>query len=109
MTATLREGVNTSTIQCEFIEDSNADGCQVVLTTNNGQVVYYNLRKNQNTNSTTIAVSIEHPPSCYSIVEAFDIESDGSVGTLAISGHIVNLSQAPCTSATLPGSFVRTF
>ena len=107
MTATLIKGVNTSIIGCEFIEDSNAAGCQIVLTTNNGEQDYYNLTKNQNTNSTAIAVTLELPPSCYSGVKAFDIESDGSVGTLAIPGHIMNLSQVQCTPATLPGSFVR--
>ena len=105
--ATLNEGVNTSIIGCEFIEDSNAAGCQIVLTTNNGEQDYYNLIKNQNTNLTAIAVTLELPPSCYSGVKAFDIEFDGSIGTLAIPGHITNLSQVQCTPATLPGSCVR--
>ena len=107
MTATLIEGVNTSIIQCEFIEDSNAAGCRIVLTTNNGEQDYYNLTKNQNTNLTVIAVTLELPPSCYIGVKAFDIESDGSVGTLAIPGHITNFPQVQCTPATLPGSCVR--
>ena len=107
VTATLIEGVNTSIIRCEFIEDSNAAGYQIVLTTNNGEQDYYNLTKNQNTNSTAIAVTLELPPSCYSGVKAFDIEFDGSVGTLAIPGHTTNLSQVQCTPATLPGSCVR--
>ena len=107
VTATLSEGVNTSIIQCEFIEVSNVAGCRIVLTTNNGEQDYYNLIKNQNTNLTAIAVTLELPPSCYSGGKAFDIESDGSVGTLAIPGHITNLSQVQCTPATLPGSCVR--
>ena len=108
MTATLIDGVNTSTIQCQFIGDSNAAGCIVILTTINGQKVYYNLTKNRSTNSTAIAVTLEHPPPCYSGVEAVDIESNGSFGSLAIPGHIiVNPSWALCTPASLPGRFVR--
>ena len=105
MTATLIEGVNRSTILCEFIEDSNATGCRVVLTNENRQKVYYNLTKNQSSNLTTIAVTLDYPLSCYSGVEAFDIEYNGSVGSVAIPGHIVNPSLAPCTPADLPGIF----
>ena len=103
MTATLIEGVNRSTIQCEFIDNSNATGCRVVLTNENGQKVYYNLTKNQSSNLTAIAVTLDHPSSCYNGVEAVDIEFNGSVGSLPIPGHIVNPLTAPCTPATLPG------
>ena len=52
-----------------------------------------------------LSLTLEHPPSCYTGVEAFDIESDGSVGSLAISGQLKVHSQAPCSSP-LSGSNV---
>ena len=103
--ATLMAGVNTSTIQCEFIRDSTATGCMVVLT---GFVAYHvNLTKNPNTNSTTLTVSLEHPPSCYTGVEAFDIEADGSIGTLAVPGQLKGRLETPCTpNVVLPGEIL---
>ena len=94
--ATQIEGVNT-TIQCEFITGSNATGCMVVLTNEEGQKVQYNLTRNQSTNLATLTVTLELPLSCYDGVEAFDIESDGSVGSLTVPGQIINSSQAPCS------------
>ena len=94
--ATLFKGVNSSTIQCKFILGSNAAGCMVVLTSENRHEAQYNLTRNQSTTSAMLTVTLEHPPSCYTGVEAFDIESDGSVGSLAISGQLKVHSQAPC-------------
>jgi hypothetical protein len=99
---TLIEGANASTIQCEFITGSNAAGCMVVLT---GFVPYHvNLIRNPSTNLTTSTVTLEHTPSCYTGVEAFDIESDGSVGSLAVPGQLGGRLGTPCTpTETLPG------
>ena len=97
VTATQIEGVNALTIKCEFITGSNATGCMVVLT---GFEAYrVNLTKNQNSNSTTLTVTLEHPQSCYTGVEAFDIEADGSVGSLAVPGQLKlgTESETPCT------------
>ena len=92
---TLIEGANASTIQCEFITGSNATGCMVVLT---GIEAYHvNLTRNPSTNLTTSTVTLEHPPSCYTRVEAFDIESDGLVGSLAVPGQLnIVHSQSTC-------------
>ena len=91
---TLIEGVNASTIQCEFIPGSNAIRCMVVIT---GFVPYHvNLTRNPSTNLTTLTVTLEHPPSCYTGVEAFDIEFDGSVGSLAVPGQLGGRSEIPC-------------
>ena len=101
MKVTLIEGVNASTIQCGFIPGSNAIGCMVVIT---GFVPYHvNLTRNPSTNLTTSTVTLEHPPSCYAGVEAFDIESDGSVGSLAVPGQLGGRSEIPCAPVqTLP-------
>jgi hypothetical protein len=99
---TLIEGANASIIQCEFITGSNAIGCMVVLT---GFVPYYvNLTRNPSTNSSTTTVTLEHPPSCYTGVEAFDIEFDGSVGSLAVPGQLATGQETPCAPIeTSPG------
>ena len=91
---TLIEGINTSTIQCEFIPGSDATGCMVVLT---GFVPYHvNLTRNPSTNSATTIVTLELPPSCYTGVEAVDIESNGSVGSLAVPGQLGGKLETPC-------------
>ena len=80
------EGANAYIILCQFLRGSNALGCMVVLT---GFMPYHvNLSRNASTNSATTTVTLEHPPSCYTGVEAFDIESDGSVGSLAVKGQL---------------------
>lgn len=94
--ATLIEGVNASTIQCEFIAGSTATGCMVVLT---GFVAYnVNITKNPNANSTTLNVTLEHPPSCYIGVKAFDIYAGGSVGSQAVPGWIKTESGTTCAT-----------
>ncbi len=94
--ATLLQGMNASTVQCDFISGSDATGCMVVLTSGNGQKAQYILTRNQSTNSSTTTVALEYPPSCYTGVEAFDIEYDGSVGSLAVPGQLMIHSSAPC-------------
>jgi hypothetical protein len=99
---TLIEGANASTIQCEFVAGSDATGCVVMLT---GFVPYHvNLTRIPNTTSATTTVTLEHPPSCYTGVEAFDIESDGSVGPLAVPGQLGGRLETACTPIeTSPG------
>ena len=94
--------ISTSIIQCEFVAGSTASGCMVVLT---GFVAYHvNLTRNPNTNLATITVTLEYPPSCYTGIEAFDIEADGSVGTLAVPGQLAGRLETPCTTIeVLPG------
>ena len=105
MNVTLIEGANASTIQCEFITGSNATGCMVALT---GFVAYHvNLTRNQSTDLTTSIITLEHPLSCYTGVEAFDIESDGSIGSLAVPGQLGGILVTPCTPIqTLPSKII---
>ena len=102
--ATLSNGTNASTLQCEFITGSDATGCMVVLTSEYSQKVQYNLTRNT-TISEVLSVTLEHSPSCYTGVEAFDIESDGSVGTLPVPGQLGGRLETPCTPVeVIPGS-----
>ena len=96
VTVTLIEGVNILNISCEFITGSNATGCMVVLTGLN-EPYHVNLTRNPNSNSTTSTVTLEYPLSCYTGVEAFDIEADGSVGSLPVLGQLETESGTLCT------------
>ena len=58
------------------------------------QKAQYNLTRNQRK---IYEITLEHPPSCYTGVEAFDIESDGSVGTLPVPGRLMVISHTQCT------------
>ena len=99
------EGVNASIIQCEFVAGSTASGCMVVLTGSDAYKLNVNLTRNISTNSANTTVILEHPPFCYTGVEAFDIESDGSVGSLAVPGQLGGRLETSCIVAieTLPG------
>ena len=70
-------------VQCDFITGSNAQGCMVVLV---GE--FENITVNLEQNGCDV-VNVSHPLSCYHKIFAFDIESDGSVGTLAVPGVLV--------------------
>ena len=95
----------TATVKCNFIMGSNARGCMVVLTSLYGEESQ-NLTRNQTTNLAISTITLNYVQSCYHGVEAFDIESDGTVGSLAVPGMLFrnvgtghNLSE-PCM--TLP-------
>ena len=96
---TLIEGANVS-VECEFIAGSDATGCMVVLI---GLVAYpINLTRNPNKTLTTLMVTLELSPFCYTGVEAFDIESDGSVGSLAVHGQLGDGLETLCYSTESP-------
>ena len=80
--------------------------CMVVIQVLTGFREYnINLIRNRNTNSATRIVTLERPPSCYTGVEAFDIESDGSVGSLAVPGQLGGRLETPCAPVeVIPGS-----
>ena len=93
VTATLIETMNGFVVQCDFITGSNAQGCLVVLV---GEF------DNVTANLSILKQNISYSLSCYHVIYAFDIESDGSVGTLAVPGVIVlrNSETSSCLSAT---------
>ena len=79
---------NDVEVQCNFIYDSDARGCMVVLV---GDSVNTTVNLTRcGTNSCSALTLHSQSLSCYFEVFAFDIESDGSVGALAISGVLVD-------------------
>ena len=89
---------NTVTIECDFIKNSDTQGCLVVL---EGEVdsEQFNLTKSNHSGRGVFV--LKHPLSCYEEVFGFDIESDGSVGTLAVPGVLMNNLNSVC-NFTLP-------
>ena len=101
------EDSNAFMLQCNFINGSDAQGCMVVVVSQFG-----NVSRNLTRNSTHVTgiINVTHPFSCFNKVVGFDIESDRSVGTLAVPGVLVmNISTAgPCMPSGLkltPGEF----
>ena len=86
---------------------SIAQGCMVVLVGELGNITMTFMR------GTDIeeVMNTTYPTSCYNRVVAYDIESDGSVGSLALPGKILldttSNSVAPCLQRqnTFPGEF----
>ena len=88
---------NTSEVQCDFITGSEAIGCKVVIKSAYGSESHLLIR-NTSTNLATLTVTLKHPLRCYVEVEAFDVESDDSIGSVAVPGLLVaNFStETPC-------------
>ena len=80
-------------LQCKFIGGSDAQGCSVVLVgTSEINNATYTLIQNKTGSSTGITerlINSTNPLSCYQSVYGFDIESDGSVGALAVPGELL--------------------
>ncbi len=80
------EESNAFAVQCIFLSGSIAQGCKVILMGEFDSITV-NLTKNGLCAADTIEANL--PVSNYSAVFGHDIESDGSVGTLAIHGTIL--------------------
>ena len=98
---------NSILVQCEFITGSDAQGCLVVLLGGNRiDNATHSVRSNSSNTSTNLTVlekliDSTYPLSCYRDVYGFDIESDGSIGTLAISGELnTSISVTACDMQT---------
>ena len=82
-------------LQCKFIGGSDAQGCSVVLVgTSEINNATYTLIQNKTGSSTDITeferlINSINSLSCYQSVYGFDIESDGSVGALAVPGELL--------------------
>ena len=74
----------TFMVECEFIPGSDAQGCLVVLVRE-----LNNVTVNLTRNSRVGTVKVANSPSSVLKVLAFDVEYNGSVGTLAIPGDII--------------------
>ena len=82
---------NVLMIQCDFISGSDARGCMVVLV---GEA--FNRTVNLTWCATCSSAIVSYQLSCFREVLGFDIESDGSIGTLAIPEKLTrNCTMAP--------------
>lgn len=73
--------------QCDFMAGSSALGCMVVLVGKHDNVTLRLTRLHGQSALGAIPV-VNQPSDDYHGIVAFDIESDGSVGALAIRGHV---------------------
>ncbi len=100
-------------VQCNFISDSDALGCMVVLV---GDAINttVNVTRFGTSNSYSVLILPSKSLSCYCEVFAFDIESDRSVGTLSISGELMdepicNTSAVSCAQKFSSGRIISTY
>ena len=86
---------NSILLQCEFITGTDAQGCSVVLVGRSkiDSVTFtINLTKTDASTSLTELQRMLNSTfslSCYQSMYGFDIESDGSVGALAVPGELL--------------------
>ena len=91
---------NAFAVQCIFLTGSIAQGCKVVLMSEFDSITI-NLTRNSLCAADTLEANL--PVSNYSAVFGHDIESDGSIGVLAVHGIILGngSSIAPCMPSGL--------
>ena len=92
---------NTFLVHCNFIIGSNAEGCLVIIV---GE--FDNITANVKRNSSKL-LDTTLPLSCYYEIVAFDIESDGSNGNLAVPGELISIQDTslPCLQPDSPTSY----
>ena len=80
----------TIRFQCDFITGSNALGCMVILVGEFNNITVNLTKESEETSTMKILSLTESFKSCYysTGMVAYDIESDGTVGTLAVPGHL---------------------
>lgn len=91
-----KDSGTTSTIitWCEFIAGSDAQGCKVVLTFGESDYRTVNLTRGKGCSMQKL---IGVDTKALTQVAGFDIEADGSVGTLPIRGEVVaDAKNLPC-------------
>ena len=83
-------------VQCNFIPGSDAQGCMVVI---EGKFENISVRLEREGTCSVGVISTTYPLPSYHRVFGFDIEMDGSVGTLAVPGELrMNISaEVSCT------------
>ena len=83
---------NSVTIRCDFIAGSDALGCVVILV---GEVTNTTVLvdRDDTTGVGVASTELPLPLSCYHEVLAFDIEADGSNGTLPVLGMLNTTQQ----------------
>ncbi len=82
-----------SNVTCHFFTGSDALGCMVILIGQFSNHTMKLMKRSADSNITehTEELKLEaNSLSCYNRIVAFDIESDGSVGTLPVPGHLMS-------------------
>ena len=97
-------------IRCLFITGSDARGCMVTLVAilNGVETYTVNLTRQSNSGYVTISesviLSISLSITCYDRVFAYDIEEDGSIGSLRVPGELRKpktlRNEAACSTQT---------
>ena len=103
-TTTLARETNKVVLQCTFAIGSDAQGCMIVLMGEVGNVTKILKRSNADEQVDETLI-IPRPLHCYTGLFAYDIESDGTIGTLGVPGEItidVDTSE-PCNTSTTVG------
>ena len=107
-------------IECHFITGSKARGCMVMVSLSNGSrrdnhIMTFNLTRDGNRTSYLDTNATSHPMHyiyCYdmAVVSAYDIEEDGSIGTVAVPGaFIYNAHTDHCSSQNSQSEFIKVF
>ena len=78
-----RETISEIMVFCAFIPGSDAQGCAVELTGHIDNITM-NLTLESESSEAITLYELPHPLYCYHQAHAFDIEADGSVGTLPV-------------------------
>ena len=76
----------TFRVSCKFLPGSSARGCMVVLVSEAENTTVNLTRTNYEKD-----VMVTYSPSCYNKIIAYDIEQDGTVGTLAFPGDLAKV------------------
>ena len=88
-----RECNNTLTVGCSFISGSNAQGCMVVLV---GEMENITVNLTRDGPSSVETVNTTFSFADFTQVVGFDIEYNGSVGTLAVQGKLLLNDSVTC-------------
>ena len=100
--ANIEDSRYTATVQCSFLIGSNARGCMVVLMSLYGKESQI-LTRNLTTNLAMSTIILNYVQSCYHGVEAFDVESDDTIGSLPVPGMLFRNVSKPCTALPSTG------
>ena len=97
ITAVPLRDTNKIMLQCNFAIGSDARGCMVIIVSGCVNMTK-NLTRSNNSKHITQTLNVSQAPNCFTGLFGYDIESDGSVGTLSVPGEIkINFTTtSPC-------------
>ena len=94
------------TLKCTFATGSPARGCMVMFKSEYYRKITRNWTRSNNSKHVEETFNLGQPLYCYSQLLGYDIEFDGSIGSLAVPGVIIrNFSTtAPCRTSEMKPS-----